>query len=234
MRGDALQTFKNLNNLTRENLGKILEVFRRNYLKPKSVATAKHIFQKLVFKKANQNLFDFIVELKKLAEDAFGVAAHCIIQQYIYAKLPPYVKKSKNQAHSEKGSIEEIVTHLENDIELNGLEAPGELPINTVSQHATNTNTDRPKPTRHYFEKPGHYRNQCHQLKRQNELAGGIPNSSAKGSSGTSNSLSNNDSNNKNNKTKTEQKKGQKLFTQPKRHAEKHSSSLKNYTLEPM
>ena len=55
MRGDALQTFKNINGPTRENLGEILAVFRRKYVKPKSMATAKHKFQKLVFNPANQN-----------------------------------------------------------------------------------------------------------------------------------------------------------------------------------
>ena len=34
MRGDALQTFKNINGPTRENLGEILAVFRRKYVKP--------------------------------------------------------------------------------------------------------------------------------------------------------------------------------------------------------
>ena len=34
MGGDALQTFKNINGPTRENLGEILAVFRRNYVKP--------------------------------------------------------------------------------------------------------------------------------------------------------------------------------------------------------
>ena len=44
MRGDALQTFKNINGPTRENLGEILAVFRRNYVKLQSMATAKHNF----------------------------------------------------------------------------------------------------------------------------------------------------------------------------------------------
>ena len=34
MRGDALQTYKNINGPTRENLGEILAVFRRKYIKP--------------------------------------------------------------------------------------------------------------------------------------------------------------------------------------------------------
>ena len=44
MRGDALQTFKNINGPTRENLEEILAVFRRKYVKLQSMATAKHKF----------------------------------------------------------------------------------------------------------------------------------------------------------------------------------------------
>ena len=44
MRGDALQTFKNINGPTRENLGEKLAVFRRKYVKPQPMATAKHKF----------------------------------------------------------------------------------------------------------------------------------------------------------------------------------------------
>ena len=57
MRGDALQTFKNNNGTTWENLGEILAVFRRKYVKPQSMATAKHKFQKLVFNPAKQKSF---------------------------------------------------------------------------------------------------------------------------------------------------------------------------------
>ena len=40
MRGDALQAFKNINVPTPENLGEILAVFRKKYVKPQSMATA--------------------------------------------------------------------------------------------------------------------------------------------------------------------------------------------------
>ena len=93
MRGDALQTFKNINGPTQENLEEILAVSRRKYVKPQSMATAKHKFQKLVFNPANQKLVDFFDELQKLAKDAFGIAAHAIIEQFIYAKRPPHLKK---------------------------------------------------------------------------------------------------------------------------------------------
>ena len=147
MRGDALQTFKNINGPTRENLGEILAVFQRKYVKPQSMATVKHKFRKLVFNPANRKLVDFLDELQKLAKDAFGIAAHAIIEQFIYAKMPPHLKKSINQAHLESGTYEQIVTHLERELELNGLEAPDELQKNTVSHNNVNANADRTKPT---------------------------------------------------------------------------------------
>ena len=59
MRSDALQTFKNITSPNRENLEKILPVFRRKNTKPQSVATAKHNYQRLVFNPVNQKLIDF-------------------------------------------------------------------------------------------------------------------------------------------------------------------------------
>ena len=169
MSGDALQTFKNITSPNRENLGGILTVFRKKYVKLQSMAMAKHKFQRLVFNPANQKLVDFLDELQKLAIDAFGVAAQAIIEQLIYAIMPPHLKKTINQAHLENGTYEQIVSHLERELELNGLEAPNEIPINTVTQQAPEQDSNKPKPTCHNCKKPGHYQNQCRQLKREKD-----------------------------------------------------------------
>ena len=133
MRGDALQTFKNIDSSKRENLTEILTVFRRKYVKPQSMATAKQKFQQPVFNPANQKLITFLDELQKLSKDGFGVAAQEIIEQFIYAKMPPHLKKSINQAHLENGTYEQIMTHLEKELELNSLEYPDETQMNTVT-----------------------------------------------------------------------------------------------------
>ena len=133
MHGDALQTFKNISSLDRENLTEILTVFPWKYVKPQSMATAKHKFQRLVFNPANQKLIDFLDELQKLAKYAFGVAAQVIIEQFIYAKMPPHLKKARNQAHLENCTYEQIVIHLEGELELNSLEYPDETQMNTVT-----------------------------------------------------------------------------------------------------
>ena len=95
MRGDAPQTFKSITSLNRETLGEILTVFCRKYVKPQSMATAKHNFQRLVFNPVNQKLVDFLDELQKLAKDAFGVAAQVNIEQFIYASKPPSEKANQ-------------------------------------------------------------------------------------------------------------------------------------------
>ena len=102
------------------------------------MATAKHKIQRLVFNPANQKLIDLLDELQKLAKDAIGVAAQAIIEQFIYAKMPPHLKKSINQAHLAIGTYEQTVLHLEKELELNGLEAPDEMPITPVTQQGPN------------------------------------------------------------------------------------------------
>ena len=83
MRGDPLQTFKNVNGPSREKLAEILTVLRRKYMIPQSMATAKHKFQQLVVNPANQKLIDFLDELQKLTENAFAVAAKAVTEQFI-------------------------------------------------------------------------------------------------------------------------------------------------------
>ena len=111
----------------------------------------------------------FLEELQKLAKDTFGIAAHAIIEQFICAKIPPHLKKSINQGHPENGTYEQIVTYLEKEVELNGLEATDELQIDTVSQQPTKTNADTPKTTSYHCKKPGHFKNQCRLLNKQRE-----------------------------------------------------------------
>ena len=203
MRGDALQTFKNITSPNRENFGEILTMFRRKYVKPQPMATAKHKFQRMVFNPANQKSIDFLDELQKLAKDAFGVAAQAIIEQFINAKMPPHLKISISQAHLENGTYEQIVSHLERELELNGLEAADEMPINTVTQQAPQQNSNKPRPTCHHCKKPGHFQNQCRQHKsekdqtRNNTNSANNNNGSAQTNSNPNNKVANNTQANK-------------------------------------
>ena len=132
------------------------------------MASTKHKCQRLVFNPANQKLLNFNNDLQKLARNALGVAAQAIIERFIYAKVPPHLEKSISQAHLENGTYEQIVSHLETELELNGLEAPDELKINTLTQQTTQQSPEKPKATCHHCKKLRHYyRNQSRQLKRE-------------------------------------------------------------------
>ena len=167
------------------------------------MATAKNKIEKLFFDPANQKLVDFLDELQRLAKDAFGIAAQAIIEQFKYAKMPPQLKKSINQAHLENGTYEQIVTHLERELDLNGLEGPDELQINTASHNNVNANADRTKPTCHYCKKPGHYKFQHRLLKKQREQTENNQknpgNKNSKANTSNPNSNVNNPNNNNNN-----------------------------------
>ena len=200
------------------------------------MATAKHKFQKFVFITANEKLVDFLDILQKPAKDAFGIAAHAILEQLIYAKMPLHLKQSKNQAHLENGTYEQIVTHLEKEKELNGLEALDELQINNVNQQITNTNAHRPKPTCQHCKKRGHYRNQCRLLKtceNKMKIFKTIPETKAvtliplsRAATSTTILITS--------KTVTEPKESQKLLTHPVRHVEKQTTPQRFATLQPM
>ena len=66
-------------------------------------------------------------------KDAFGVDAQAIIEQVIYAKMPPHLKEPINQAHLEKSMYEQIEADLERELELSSLEYPDENQINTTT-----------------------------------------------------------------------------------------------------
>ena len=88
------------------------------------------------------------------------------------------MKKTFNQPQLEIGTYEQILSHLERELQLNGLEAPDDLQINTASQQATQQNSGKLKPTCHHCRKPGHYWNQSRQLKRekaQREIRRAVP-----------------------------------------------------------
>ena len=85
-------------------------------------------------------LQDFLEELNQGAEKAFGDNAQKMIDSLLYAKLPPKLKRSVNMARLEKGSYDEIVAHLERELELIALEESDDLPLATMT-----TSSSKPK-----------------------------------------------------------------------------------------
>ena len=129
--------------------------------------------------------------------------------------MPPHMKKSINQAHLVNDTYEQIVSHLEKQLELNGLEAPYEMEIKTVTQQATQQNSEKPLPKCHHCEKPGHYRNQCRQLKTRKNQAQNNTQSADTNNKNNSGGQTNSNSNNKklsnnNNANNTNNQKKQK------------------------
>ena len=148
LRGLALKTFKNIQRTPTTTLEDVLKVFRRKYVKPESSASAKHRFNRLSFDPENQKLPDFLEELQESAEKAFGDNAHQMIENLLYAKMPPHLKKSINQAYLENGTYDQIVKHLEREMELNGLEADETLVKTqmTVTKKEQSTEKSNKKP----------------------------------------------------------------------------------------
>ena len=177
LRKNALQTFRNINTANRHTLEDIPAVFRRKYVKPESQATAKHKWHRLVFDANTMKLPDFLEELNQGAEKAFGENAQAMIDSLLYAELPPKLKRSVNMARLENATYEEIVTHLERELELNGLEEGDDIPVPTMSTAPTATRPGTgllssgidPNITCNYCKKPGHIKDDCRKLKRKEE-----------------------------------------------------------------
>ena len=62
-----------------------------------------------------------------------------MIDSLLYANLPPKLKRSLSMARLENATYEEIVTHLERELEVNGLEAGDDDPVPTMSTAPTST-----------------------------------------------------------------------------------------------
>ena len=132
LRGEALQTFRNMTEATRKHLNDILAGFRRRYVREQSVATARCKWENLSFNPSQQTFSDFLEQYQKLAQEAYGEDAPRFIETSFYAKMPPHLKKVLNQARLETESYETMVQHLEREIELNGLATNDSLSITGV------------------------------------------------------------------------------------------------------
>ena len=132
LRKEALQTFRNISASNKKTLDDVLIVFLRKYVKPEAQATAKHKWHKLTFDPNTKSLPDILEELNECAKRAFGENAQHMIDSLLYAKLPPLLKRSLNLAYLENGTYDQIVAHLERELELRGLENDGELTIPTM------------------------------------------------------------------------------------------------------
>ena len=170
LRKEALQTIRNISASNKKTLNDVLIVFRRKYVKPESQAKAKHKWHKLTFDPNTKSLPDILEKLNECAERAFGEDAQHMIDSLVYAKLPPLLKRSLNLAYLENGTYDQIVAHLERELEFRGLENDGELTIPTLTAVPPNDNqqnTEKAKIVCHYCKKPDHVIRDCRRRMRK-------------------------------------------------------------------
>ena len=82
------------------------------------------------------------------------------------------MKRSLNLAYLENGTYDQIVAHLERELELSGLENDGELTIPTMTAVPPNDNqqnTEQTKVVCHYCKKAGHVIRECRERIREEQ-----------------------------------------------------------------
>ena len=146
LRGDALQTFRNMTETTKANITDIIAGFRRRYVKTQSVATARCKWENLTFDPANQTFQDFLEIYQKLAQEAYADDAPRFIETSFYAKMPAHLKRVLNQARLETASYETMVQHLEREMELNGLANPESTTFTVLHNVEPTNNPNQEKP----------------------------------------------------------------------------------------
>ena len=114
-----------------------MAIFWRKYVKLESQATAKHKRHRFTFNPSTLKLPDFLGELNQGADNAFDENAKNLIDSLLSAKLPPKLKRSVNMDRLENGTYEEIVVHLERQLEINALEETDDLPMATMVSTST-------------------------------------------------------------------------------------------------
>ena len=130
---EPLQTLKNTIGPNRKTLDDVVIVIRQELVKTEPQATAKYRWHKFTFDSNTKSLSDFLEELNKYAEIAFGDNAQLMIDILVYAKLPLYRERSFNLAYLENGTNDQILVNVKGELQLSGLESDGELLIPTMS-----------------------------------------------------------------------------------------------------
>ena len=146
LRDDALQTYRKMTDTNRSSLEDVIATFRRRYVRPQSIETARCKWEHLYFDPSWQTFQDFLEQYQKQAQEAYGKDAPKLIETSFYAKMPTHLKRFLNQARLETESYDMMVQHLEKEMELNGLLAPNETNITGVHQIEVQETQQAPNP----------------------------------------------------------------------------------------
>ena len=68
-----------------------------------------------------------------------------MIDSFLCGKKPPHLKMSINSAYLENGRYDQIVAHLEDNLEISGLENDRKIPIPHIKLMATKENENNPQ-----------------------------------------------------------------------------------------
>ena len=134
LRGDVLQTYRNMTDTNCASLEDIISTFRRRYVRPQSVARTRWKCEQLHFDPSRQKFQDFLEQYQKLAQEAYGDDTPQFTETSFYAKLPPHLKRVLNQARLEAETYDTMVQHLEREMELNGLSDPIDNNVTGIHQ----------------------------------------------------------------------------------------------------
>ena len=72
---------------------------------------------------------DFLEDVTESAEKPSGYNAQQKIDSLLYTKLPPHLKRPLNLPYLEKSTYDQIIAHLEKELDFSGLGNYGELSI---------------------------------------------------------------------------------------------------------
>ena len=177
MSGDALQTFKNINGPTRKNRGRNFGRLPKEVRETPIDGDSETWIPETCIQSSESKVSRLSWRTSKYGQRRSQNSCPCHHRAInIRQNATTREEIRKSGPFGERHIWANCVTHLGKQLELNVLEAPDELQLNTVSQKAANTNANRPKLTCHHCKKPELYGNQCRWLKRQQKETGNTQN----------------------------------------------------------
>ena len=111
-------------------------------------------------------LSEFLEKIKQGAETTFDENARTKIDSFLYAKLPPKLKRSINMACPENATDEEIFTHIGDDSTVPTMST---APTATRPEQGLLSSGVDPGITSKFCKKPSHTNELCKKLKRKEE-----------------------------------------------------------------